>query len=125
MIAKYNDVSGDVPLFGDLLTAEGRVYAVVNCRLVCDEGWHRATWTFRHGSKTAVASTFGQDPHKHTLILYVDHKALNIDATTVQHVSIRGVIGEKTCVFDRAPLCPPVDDRHFLTACTSTLTCAV
>jgi len=45
-LQRYNNVTGHIPLFGDLLLSDYRVYAVINFKLVLHQGWHEAAWTF-------------------------------------------------------------------------------
>ena len=122
LLQLYNNVSGQVPLFGDLLLSESRVYAVINLRHVALHGWHEAEWTFEKEGRVVRCASFGQDPHLHTLILYVDQTALGIDGTRLEHVTIRGRLGDRERVFENVPVCPLTSrPPSFFVACTSTL----
>ena len=121
-LQRYNNVTGHVPLFGDLLLSDYRVYAVINLKLVLHQGWHEAAWTFEKEGNVVQCASFGQDPHLQTLVLYADQSALGIDGTRLERVTITGRLGDSERVFDRVPLCPPPDtSSFFFVACTSTL----
>jgi hypothetical protein len=135
LLLRYNNITDHAPLFGDLLLAEDRVYAVINLRDVARRdgwrskikprpAWHAALWTFERGTDVVRCATFGKDPHRHTLILHVGQSELGINGSRVNHITIRGVLGRTERVFENVPLCPPPPTKRppaFLTACTSTL----
>ena len=133
LLLRYNNITDYAPLFGDLLLAEDRVYAVINLRHVARRdcwrskikprpAWHAALWTFERGTNFVRCKTFGRDPHRHTLILHAGKSELGIDGSHVNHITIRGVLGRTERVFENIPLCPSSKrPPAFLTACTSTL----
>ena len=129
LLRRYNNVHTPVPLFADLLLSEGRVYAVLNLKLVPSQAWHTAQWTLeKNGSAAVECATFGQDPHQHTLIFYADQTRVGVDGTTLEHITIRGRVRGMEHVIVDVPLCPhsvvlpdPVAPNPFLTACTSIL----
>lgn len=114
----YTVAHGCVACRTDVLTSEGRVYAVLNLK-TSDRSvdWQPAKWEIQFkelNGKQQSATSLGIDPHQHTFIVYTSlpEEFATLNPGFVWHVSITATLPGRTYTYKDVPFCLHPDQTN-------------